>query len=210
MMIITGITEVTKARSKVELDGEFAFVLYKGELRSYKIKIDSELKAEDYEEIMKKVLPKRAKLRSMNLLKTKDYTEEQLRRKLKDGLYPANVIEDAIEYVKGYHYIDDERYTRQYLEYFHVSKSKKKMMMDLLTKGVSKDLIIAVMEELEEEKKIGSEDTLIRRLLEKRHYNPDTMDYKEKRKMMTYLVGKGFAIEQIRRVMGESFEEYLT
>lgn len=209
-MIITGITEVTKARSKIDLDGEFAFVLYKGELRSYKIKIGNELKQEDYEEIIKKILPKRAKLRSLNLLKTKDYTEEQLRRKLKTGLYPDEVIEIAIEYVKGYHYIDDERYTRQYLEYFQVSKSKKKMMMDLIAKGVSKDLIINVIEELEEENKLGGEENLIRKILEKRHYDPDTIDYKGKTKLMTYLLGKGFSMEQIRRIMGESCEEYLT
>ena len=37
------VVELDKKRSKVFLDGEFAFVLYKGELRDYKIKVGNEL-----------------------------------------------------------------------------------------------------------------------------------------------------------------------
>ena len=36
-MIVTDIIEVTKAKSRVYLDEEAAFVLYKGELRLYHI-----------------------------------------------------------------------------------------------------------------------------------------------------------------------------
>lgn len=69
-MIVTKITEVSKSRKKIEIDGEFAFVLYKGELSVYGIKENCEIKEEDYQGIMTKILPKRAKLRAMNLLKS--------------------------------------------------------------------------------------------------------------------------------------------
>ena len=37
-MLVTQVTELSKSRSKVYIDQEFAFVLYKGELRLYHIK----------------------------------------------------------------------------------------------------------------------------------------------------------------------------
>ena len=80
---VTDIKEYLKNKYKIYLNDEFAFVLYKGELRSYKIKIGNELNTKDYEEIINNVLPKRAKLRCMNLLKSRDYTEAQLRKKLR-------------------------------------------------------------------------------------------------------------------------------
>ena len=56
-MIVTDIIEVTKAKSRVFLDGEFAFVLYKGELRLYKIRKDEEIKQETVDEILGTLLP---------------------------------------------------------------------------------------------------------------------------------------------------------
>ena len=42
-MLVTQVTELSKSRSKVYIDQEFAFVLYKGELRLYHIKEGEEL-----------------------------------------------------------------------------------------------------------------------------------------------------------------------
>ena len=52
-MVVTDIIEVTKAKSRVFLDGEFAFVLYKGELRLYKLRKDEEVSERTVEEINK-------------------------------------------------------------------------------------------------------------------------------------------------------------
>ena len=104
-MLVTQVTELSKSRSKVYIDQEFAFVLYKGELRLYHIKEGQQLSEEDYRTIMQEVLPKRAKLRAMNLLQGREYTTAQLRTKLQQGFYPAEIIEQAIAYVAGFHYI---------------------------------------------------------------------------------------------------------
>ena len=51
-MLVTQVTELSKSRSKVYIDQEFAFVLYKGELRLYHIKESEELRPEDYRTII--------------------------------------------------------------------------------------------------------------------------------------------------------------
>ena len=60
-MIVTDIVEMTKSRSRISIDGEFAFVLYKGELRHFHLQKGEEIKESDYERIMTEILPKRAK-----------------------------------------------------------------------------------------------------------------------------------------------------
>ena len=91
-MRVTQIAELSKSRSKVYIEQEFAFVLYKGELRLYHVREGEEISEADYRTIMEEVLPKRAKLRAMNLLKDREYTTARLRRKLEQGFYPAEGI----------------------------------------------------------------------------------------------------------------------
>ena len=67
-MIVTKVELVSKNRYKVEVDGEFAFVLYRRELSHYQIREECEVSEESFEQIKKEVIIKRAKLRAMHLL----------------------------------------------------------------------------------------------------------------------------------------------
>lgn len=200
-MLITQILEVSKSRSKVYIDYEFAFVLYKGELHKYQVKENEEISEEIYIEILKVILPKRAKLRSMNLLKSREYTEKQLRDKLKSGFYPLVAIDEAVEYVKSYHYIDDIRYTRQYIECSIDKKSRQRIQRDLQNKGIAKETIQEQFEDLEEHGTTSDEATMIHDLLIKKKYNPEQMDNKERNRIFSFLYRKGFQLENIRKAM---------
>ena len=71
-MIVTEIVEISKTKAKVLLDNDRCFALYKSELKKYRIAEDAEISQEYYDMIMGEVLLKRAKLRCMNLLKSRD------------------------------------------------------------------------------------------------------------------------------------------
>lgn len=199
-MIVTQLTEVSSGRCKVYIDQEFAFVLYKGELRLYKLAENEEIREEDYREIMEQVLPKRAKLRAMNLLQKKQYTEKQLRDKLKEGFYPAEIIDDAVAYVKSFRYIDDLQYAVDYITYHESSRSLKKLSFDLMNKGISGEVIQQAFAQWQEEGGEQDEQEMIRTLLEKKHYDPDC-DEKEKRKIYAFLLRKGYSAEAVGRAM---------
>ena len=94
-MYVTKIEPVTKTKYKVFIDGQFAFVLYKGELSRYHIAQDTEVDERLVSQILSEIVLKRAKLRAMHLLTDMDRTESQLRTKLKQGLYPDDIIEQA-------------------------------------------------------------------------------------------------------------------
>ena len=203
-MIISDIIEFDKKRSKVYIDGEFAFLLYKGELRDYSIKINNELSESAYETITKELLPQRAIKRAMNLLQKKDYTEKQLRDKLSEGLYLAEAIDVALDYVKSYRYLDDHRFARDYVVYHIETRSKSRVASDLASKGISKQTIIDTFEELENEGFIGSffetEVNQITNLLNKKHYRSD-MEYKDKQKIIAFLLRKGYDMDLIKKAI---------
>ena len=146
-MIVTEITELNKTRSKIEIDYAFAFVLYKGELHIYGLKEGCEISEDAYNEIMKNVLPKRAKLRAMNLLKQRSYSEYALTEKLRQGGYPEQVIDEALDYVKSFHYIDDRQYAFDYIEYNKENKSSTRIRQDLKRKGIPEEIIQSLWEE---------------------------------------------------------------
>ena len=60
----------------------------------------------------------------MHLLENSDRTEYQLRQKLLESEYPEDLVVDAIDYVKGYHYVDDARFADCYVRLRGASKSR--------------------------------------------------------------------------------------
>lgn len=200
-MLVTQISEVSKSRYRIYLDGQFAFVLYKGELRQFHIKEGQELSEESYHRIMTQVLSKRAKLRSMNLLLSKDYTRKQLENKLRQGYYPQECIDEAIAYVESYGYIDDRRYARDFIEYNIQNKSRTRIESDLIGKGIAKDVIRQAFEELEGLGIEQDEMSMIRDLLKKKNYCADTATKQEQQKMYGFLYRKGFRGDAIVRAL---------
>ena len=199
-MIVTGLEKISADRCKIFIDEEFAFVLYKGELRHYQLAEGQIIGEEAYREITENLLPRRAKLRAMNLLQKKRYTEKQLINKLKEGFYSDQIIEDAIDYVKFFRYLDDLQYAVDYITYHEETKTRRKLELDLKQKGISDEVLQQAF--LEWKSLGGGQDELqmIKELLQKKHYDPDG-DEKEKHRIYAFLLRKGFSADQVHRAM---------
>ena len=200
-MIVTQITSITKGRFRIYIEEKPAFVLYRGEVRRLGIREGEPLSEESLREIEEEILPTRAKRRAMNLLQNRDYTEAGLREKLRNGDYPESCIEEAVAYVKSYGYVDDCRYAGDFITYNLDRKSRTRMEQDLMRKGISKDTIRTVFEELEEQGTSQDEGAMIRRLLEKKKYDPQTATGQEKQRMYAFLYRRGFRTEVISRAL---------
>ena len=124
--------------------------------------------------------------------------EAQLREKLTRNEYPADIVETAISYVKSFGYINDYEYARSFIESRKERKSRREIYMQLAGKGVSRELIDEAFEESYERE---DSTEAIRRLLEKKHYDRENTTPEEKKKIMAYLVRKGFGYDDIRRTM---------
>lgn len=202
-MVITAIEDYPKGKGKVAvyLNSEFAFCLYKGELTKFKLKEGMELSEEIYARLLEEVFNKRATKRAMNLIKTIDRTESDIRIKLSDGGYPAESVDYAVDYLKSFHYIDDYRYAQEYYRFKSKSFSRKVIVSKLMAKGISLAVINSAIEQYEEENGIDSADAnleLITKLIKKKY--PDgvaDISYEGKQKLFAYLYNKGFNISDI-------------
>jgi len=197
-MYVTKLTPVTKAEYKVYLDDKFAFVLYKGELSLYGIQEGKELPQGVAERIKEEVLKKRAKLRAMHILERADRTEAELYGKLKQDMYPEDVIACAMHYVKSFGYVGDADYARRFVESKQRAKSKREIACLLQQKGISSEYIEEALENCYEE---SDEKDTIKKLIDKKHFCADEATEQEKKKMFDYLLRKGFRYEDIRQVI---------
>lgn len=197
-MTVTEITAVTKTKYKVFIDGQFAFVLYKGELSRYGIREGHELTAGSIQSIMEETVCKRAKLYAMHLLERMDRSEAGLREKMGRGMYPQEAVEQAIRYVKSFGYVDDERYARNFVQSRKATKSQKEIYYLLCQKGIDRETAKEAVEEC-----FGGAEELeaIRRIAVKKRIDPDTASPQEIRKLYGYLARKGFRYEDIRQVI---------
>lgn len=201
-MQIIQILELDRKRVRIRLETGCEFALYKGERRQYGLQEGGELSEEQYEDIQQEILIKRARKRVMHLLEKMDRTEEQLRTKLRQGYYPEDVVEDAINYVKGYHYLDDLRYAQNYVRSHKDRKSRRMVQLELQKRGVAKEWI---QQALEEEYEQENEQEQILSWIQKKEYSPETADLKEKQRMYQFLLRRGFCPNDILHAL-----DYLT
>lgn len=197
-MTVTGIEPYSKTKYKIFINGKFAFVLYKGELSRFHIREGEELTEETRNKIYSDILTKRAKLRAMHLLSDMDRTENALREKLRRGLYPPEIIDAAVGYVKSFGYLDDGRYAENFVRSRQGIKSRKEIRAMLLQKGVSAELIDNAFESCSAE---GGEEDAVMRILKKKKFDPGNADDKEVQRMYGYLARKGFSYETVRQVI---------
>ena len=198
-MLVTKIQAVTKQKYRIELDGQPAFVVYKGELSRYGIKEGHELSGTVYEELVGQVLTKRAKLRAMHLLESMDRTRAELEKKLQSSEYPREAVDAALEYVTSFGYLDDKRYARHYVEYKKQGRGKARLKMELTQKGVDRSIIEEVLEEADLD---DCRDT-IRELVRKKRRGDGPMDDKERQRIYGFLMRKGFSSSDILSVLKE-------
>lgn len=198
-MVVTRVEALSKAKYKVELDGQFAFVLYKKELSRFGISEDEEIPEETYAQIRKDIILKRAKLRAMHLLTDMDRTESGLREKLTQSMYPEDIVEEALSYVRSFGYLNDLRYAENFIESRKNSKSRKEIYALLSRKGVSAGEIEQAFAAVCPEE--GGEEEAIRRLLRKKKLDPDHASREEIQRFCGYLARKGFRYEDIMHVM---------
>lgn len=140
--------------------------------------------------------------KAMKLLEHMDRTEKGLREKLRQSGFSLPAIDAALEYVKSYGYIDDRRYAGTYIAYRMDSKSRQKIIQELIGKGIDKETVLAAWEE-EAALNRPDERELLLRTVEKK-YDPGTeLDEKEMRRLYGYLVRRGFQFSDISSVLEE-------
>ena len=189
---ITALKEIDKRKVSIEIDGEYAGFLYHGEMRRLKIVSGKELTEQELDEL-NDVIYKRAKERYLYIIERTEKTSKEIKEKLVLNGYPEKVAMRVISFLTKYGFVNDEDYARRYMQYKSSKRSLRQIRMELMRKGISKD----VLSSIEEDMKIDESET-IRILARKKYRSLDSLDETEKRKLIRYLLGKGFSYEKIK------------
>lgn len=134
----------------------------------------------------------RAKKKAMSLLQHNDRTEWQLRDKLTKSGFSENAVNEAVEYVRSFHYIDDERYAIRFVEIYHESRSIKRLRQDLYKRHVSEELIELAIENID-----NDDSAALSRELDRIRDKAGAMTYEEQQKVAARLYRKGFRMSDI-------------
>ena len=142
-----------------------------------------------------------AKLKAMCLLTARDYTERGLKDKLAHAGFGQEEVDQALEYVKSFGYVDDLRFAINYTRCSVGVRSRRETERKLLEKGVSSDFVAqALIEEYSED---DDEDELIRHLIHKKCRDLSALDYTARQKMLAYMFNKGFKTDRVNRILDE-------
>lgn len=208
-MITTDIVEINigpskkKTAYKIYIDYNYVFLLYKQDIKEYQLEIGSEITSELYEKIIEDTVYRRAKQKSLAILKYMDRTEKEMFSKLKEAYYTDLIIERTIEYLKGYGYIDDRRYASNFIRIRKNTLSKLSIKTKLVQKGINKDIlekIIAIEYDVEE---FGTDPELIaiKKAIIKKHKEITDIKWDDKQKLIASLYRKGFDLDKIHRCL---------
>ena len=124
--------------------------------------------------------------KSGTLLSQRDYTCMRLRDKLLAGGFEEEIVEMTLKDLKEAHYLDDERYARNFIQAHWEDRSRTRIRMDL---------------ENREERGNSAEIRQVLKLMQKRNFDPQSASWEEKGKMKGYLYRKGYSASSVRAAM---------
>ena len=103
-------------------------------------------------------------------------------------------VEAAIQYVAGYHYIDDKRYAKRFVEIYRESRSMRRIRQDLQKRHVPEQWITLAIEAVDED-----DTPALQKALEKLLRGRTELSYEEQQKVTAKLYRRGFRLDAVRR-----------
>lgn len=192
--VITSIKQQKKKdRVNVYLDGKFGFGIDLDNFVILNLRVGQELTETEIGRIVKKADFQKILEKLLNFMMIRPKSEKEVR----DWLYRKKVVEsmhrDLFIKVKQFDLLDDTKFARWWIETRQLFRPKPKriLQMELMKKGINKEIISEVLSETEVD-----EGKIARDLLQKRSvYWKRVEKDKLKQKMIEYLVRKGFGFE---------------
>lgn len=204
-MTVTQMVAVTKTRTRVVIDDDQTLVLSNKEIDQYGLVEGGEIHPSSWEELCTD-LRRQALLKCGKLLMGMDYSRKGLTDKLVRSGFPEDVAAESAGEMEQAGYVNDRKLAENYLKYHLQDRSLARIRQDLYQKGVPKQITEEVILHFSMEDPDFVEENeraQIRRLLEKRHFDPDTGDYAQIQKTVAYLIQKGYQPADIRAVLKE-------
>ena len=211
MPIITAIEpqKKNKERVNVYIEGEYAFSVGMETAYHFQMKKGQEISYDALNAAVREDNEKYGFDLAVRYLSYSMRTQKEVEDHLKRKEMDEGVIQQVIQKLAHYNYIDDEQYARAYLT-DHLNfggKSIKLLAYQLGQKGISKETIQSVLSDEDYQKEEENLEHLVKNLMKK---NQSLEKRKRNDKIMRSLASKGYQYGQIRPLieqLGDDIDE---
>lgn len=196
------ITEI-KRKGKSELyyvyaDNQFFALLQAEFLVKHKLKTGTEICLNNLLQIKEESDNLTCSVYALNYLSKAIKSEFQLRQYLKKYNFSEKAINNSIEKLKSYGYLNDKYYAELLVKDLSEKKGKNYIKNQLASRGVKKESYEHILEDLPPE-----DDACKSVALKWLKNRPLPKDQKEKAKLYRFLSARGFAFETIKRTLSK-------
>jgi regulatory protein len=188
-----------KQRVNIYINGEFSFAVDEALVYQYKLEKDKVVDLESLQQIIEEDNYIKAKTTALKTIERAYKTEKEIRDKLEKNEYPEDSIERVLEFLKSYEFINDEKFTKMFVQDKIKKYGKNKIKFDLIKKGINEKV---VEENLNSMNDTNEKDTA-KKLAEKKlralqgKYGEGVIYSK----VANYLSSKGFSFDVINDIM---------
>ena len=210
MAIITKIEAQKRSKDRVNIyvDEEYFMAVYAELVYTHSLKKGMEIDKDSLESLLHDEMYMKAKNKALSILSKSDQSEKKLREKLLND-YDENIVEDVIEFLKGYKLINDNLLAEKIVhDNMNLSKfGKNKIKQNLYNKGIAASDIQDAISQIDPDEEYENAKYLAEKRL-KRLKGEDKN--KINQKIYQHLAYKGFSYDIIKRVLREllNFAEF--
>jgi regulatory protein len=207
MPVITSITEQKKRSERVSVfvDGDFFAGTHQSVIVKLGLKTGDVVDMARLQELLDSEITNKAFTSALRLLSYRARTESELILRLKQKTFPEAAILEAINKLKELGYLNDQKFTKEYVVARTLVKPMGKIRLknELVLKGVKKELVEDALEKISEEDEVESARALTQRRIAK----ADKADVKLKDRLAAFLNRRGFDWETINKVLEQELGE---
>ena len=191
-----------KARASIFLDEEFAFGVCDQTVEEFRLRKGDYIDRELFEKLSEFDLFMESKRIALAYLNYRARSEKEIRERLQKEDIPEPIILRTIEYLKELKLVDDEAWSKSFVNDTLVRKSvsSRQLAFGLAQKGVSKEVIEETISDLNANE---TDESRAMRAAEKRWpriLKTESDPRKQKQKLYTFLAGRGFSFEVINEI----------
>jgi len=198
-MKITDIKRQVKRNDRYSIygDDKYIFSLSENELLNLGLKIGQEFDENELEELRQKAVIDKAFDRSLNLIFRRRRSTWEMQQYLKQKDYEAEIIETILNTLSIKGYLDDAAFAEAWVNSRRLLKntSKRRLQQELRAKRVPDEIITQALENDE-----ADELEVLKELIEKKRTQTR---YKDKEKLMAYLIRQGYNYSDIKQALAD-------
>lgn len=196
-----GVQKRNKERVNIYVNGEFTFACDAEFVYKEKLKLGMQIDLDKIKDILLEDEIKKCKNTALRIIERSYKSEKEVYDKLIEKGYNEEISEIAIDFLKKYSYIDDERFAGMYIRDRLRTQGKNKIKYELLRKGISDELIKnSLMENSDRDAELEIAFSIAKRrydVLAKR----ETDKYKLSQKLYRFLVSKGYEFDLVSSIV---------